>query len=520
MQKVLQEIIKQALDQKVTSDKVLRKIKSKVVKKHGVKAMPSDVQLLKEYRKMTKDPDQDFLELLKTRKIRTLSGVAIVAVLTKAYPCPGNCLYCPDEKEMPKSYLSNEPAVMRAILCKFDPYKQVKLRLRALSDNGHNTDKCELIVMGGTWSYLPKKYQSWFIKRCYDAFNNFKARNIDEAKKKNETAKHRVIGMTLETRPDYIDQEEVERMRKFGATRVELGVQTVYDSILKYNRRGHLTDKTIKATKLLREAGFKITYHLMPNLPGSDLQKDLSMFKKIFSDARFQPDQIKIYPCVVTKDSELYDLWKNKKYKSYTDAQLKDLLIKVKKIIPPWVRIARLIRDIPSESIISGNKITNLRQILQQEEAKCNCIRCREPHRDLKNVQNAKLIIRKYGEEIFLSYEDPPSPGGPEGIPKNPSGFHRNSGYLYAFCRLHLGKKAIIRELHTYGQMMPIVKGRKAVQHLGFGKKLLAEAEKITQQKKYKELWVISGVGARAYYRKLDYRLKQEYMVKKVEYAD
>ena len=333
MQKVLQEIIKQALDQKVTSDKVLRKIKSKVVKKHGVKAMPSDVQLLKEYRKMTKDPDQDFLELLKTRKIRTLSGVAIVAVLTKAYPCPGNCLYCPDEKEMPKSYLSNEPAVMRAILCKFDPYKQVKLRLRALSDNGHNTDKCELIVMGGTWSYLPKKYQSWFIKRCYDAFNNFKARNIDEAKKKNETAKHRVIGMTLETRPDYIDQEEVERMRKFGATRVELGVQTVYDSILKYNRRGHLTDKTIKATKLLREAGFKITYHLMPNLPGSDLQKDLSMFKKIFSDARFQPDQIKIYPCVVTKDSELYDLWKNKKYKSYTDAQLKDLLIKVKKII-------------------------------------------------------------------------------------------------------------------------------------------------------------------------------------------
>lgn len=493
MKKVLRQIIEEALERGVTSPKTLRKIKGRVVKEHGVKKMPTDVELLREYKTMTKDLDEDFAQLLKTRGVRTMSGVAIVAVLTKPYPCPGNCLYCPNEPNMPKSYLSNEPAVMRAILCKFDPFKQVQLRLRALEDNGHNTDKCELIVMGGTWSYLPKRYQNWFLKRCYDGFNNYKAKNFEEAKKKNEKAKHRVVGLTLETRQDYIDKEEVERMRAMGATRVELGVQTVDDKILKLNRRGHNTDATIKATKLLRQAGFKITYHLMPNLPGSTVAKDFKMFKTIFEDPRFQPDQIKIYPCVVTENSDLYKLWKTKKYKSYSDKQLKDLLIKIKAIIPPWVRIARLIRDIPGESIIAGNKITNLRQVLKQEGVKCDCLRCREPRGDMKNAAKAKLVKRKYGQEVFLSFED--------------------KKYLYAFCRLHLGEKSFIRELHTYGQMMPINKGKKAVQHLGFGKKLLKEAEKMAKDK----LYVISGVGVREYYRKQGYRLENDYMVKSLK---
>lgn len=497
--KAIQEIIKIAEERQAKTPNQLRSIKAEVVAKYGIIKLPTDVEILKEYRK--KKNHAQLFELLKIRKIRTLSGVAVIAVLTKPYPCPGHCLYCPSQKDMPKSYLSNEPAVMRAVLNKFDPYKQVKARLRALHDNGHETDKCELIVMGGTWSYLPKKYQTRFIKRCFDAFNEKPSKNLEQAKKFNEKAKHRVIGLTLETRPDYINEKEVERMRKLGATRVELGIQSVYDKVLQINKRGHDVKTAKQAIKILRDQGFKITFHMMPNLPGSDLKKDLQMFKTIFSDPAWQPDQIKIYPCVVTKDSELYSWWKKGKYRPYTEKQLIKLLTDIKKIVPPYVRIARLIRDIPEVSIMAGNKITNLRQILHQRGVKCRCIRCREPrqnHGDTEKTENTEIFIRKYpvtnGREYFLSLED--------------------RKYLYAFCRLHLGKQAVIRELHTYGQMTPIAQKGKSVQHLGLGKKLLKKAESIAKQKGYKKLSVISGVGAREYYRKMGYKLVDEYMVK------
>jgi len=486
-------------------------------------APPSKIQLLTAYHKLVKQgiikKNSQLENLLKKREIRTLSGVAPIAVLTKPYKCPGQCIFCPTEKKMPKSYLSNEPAVMRAILCNFDPYKQVQMRLRALASTGHQTDKCELIIMGGTWTFLPKQYQTWFIKRCFEAFNNKTSKNLKLAQKLNEKAKYRVIGLTLETRPDYINISEIKRMRELGCTRVEMGVQTLDNEILAKNKRGHNVEQTIIATKLLKDAGFKISYHMMPNLPGSSTAKDLNMFKKLFNNENFQPDMLKIYPCVITHGAKIYNWYKQKKYKPYTNKQLLNLLIKIKKIIPSYVRITRLIRDIPSESIIAGNKISNLRQMiherLQQSGEVCQCIRCREARNQQVNFKNTKLRIKKYnasqGSEYFISYES------------------KDKKILYAFLRLRISKDpdmklikqlpelknaAVVREVHTYGRLIPLKTTEKAIQHIGFGKKLMNEAEKIVKKHGFKKITVISGIGVRQYYQKLGYKLENTYMVK------
>jgi len=484
-------------------------------------APPEKIKLLSAYHKLlvlkTLKKNQNLENLLKKREIRTLSGVAPIAVLTKPFPCPGQCIFCPSQKKMPKSYLANEPAVMRAILCKFDPFKQVAMRLRALKMTGHETDKCELIIMGGTWSYLPKNYQTKFIKRCFDAFNGKIAKNLEQAQQWNEKAKFRVIGLTLETRPDYITPAEIKRMRELGATRVELGVQSLDDKVLKLNRRGHLVKQTIMATKLLKEAGFKISYHMMPNLPGATPASDLKMFKKLFKDQNFQPDMLKIYPCVITKDAKISKWYKQGKYKPYSAKQLFNLIIKIKKGIPPYVRISRLIRDIPIESIVAGNKISNLRQLIQNQQGLiCQCIRCREARNKQFTINNLQLTSRKYkasgGTEYFLSYES------------------KDQKILYAFLRLRIPAKqeqsislnipelknaALLRELHTYGQLIPLTKTKQhAVQHLGLGKKLIQEAEKITKQQGFKKIAVISGIGVRQYYKNLGYKLTGSYMIK------
>ncbi|MFA6533667.1 MAG: tRNA uridine(34) 5-carboxymethylaminomethyl modification radical SAM/GNAT enzyme Elp3 [Patescibacteria group bacterium] len=491
---------------------------------------PASTELLKVYNKLVKSkeikPNPALQNWLKKREVRTLSGVAPIAVLTKPYPCPGRCAYCPTEKGMPKSYLSNEPAVMRAILTKFDPAVQVKTRLDALTENGHNTDKCELIVMGGTWSYLPKNYQNWYIKRCFDAFNGRRAKNLKVAQNWNEKAHHRVVGLTLETRPDFITPEEINRWRQLGATRVELGVQHLDDKILKLNLRGHDSAETARATKLLKQAGFKITYHLMPGLPGSTPQKDLAVFKKLFSDPDFQPDQIKIYPCVVVKGSLLYRWWKAGKYKPYTDKQLYNLLVKIKNLLPPYTRLTRLIRDIPRESIEAGNKISNLRQMLAADKrVKCRCIRCRE----VKNqesllrrgyggqarIKNQELKSRHYpasgGVEYFLSFED------------------KKTDKLAAFLRLRIPTKgevnfipelqnaALIREVHTYGAAMRLGGKSTATQHLGLGKKLILAAEKIAEKQGFHKIAVIAGIGVRPYYYKLGYKPEGTYLVKNLK---
>lgn len=504
--------------------------------------MPSNADLRENYEKMLKQgqikKSPEFEATLKTRNVRTQSGVAIVAVLTKPYACPGKCLYCPTEKEMPKSYLSNEPAVMRAISSRFNPYLQVQNRLRSLELNGHNTDKVELIVMGGTFSYFPKSYQKWFITECFRACNDYKfiktsklksaKTNLLGEQKRNEKAKNRIVGLTLETRPDYIDEKEILNFRKLGCTRVELGVQSVFDDVLNRNKRGHDIQKTIEATKLLKDAGFKINYHVMPGLPGSDPERDYEMFEKLFSDQNFQPDMLKIYPTVVIKNSALYNIWKKGEYHPYSDEEFEKFIIEVKnKLIPPYVRIARLVRDVPATSIEAGPVVSNLRQLIARK-AHCPCIRCREVKGNFS--QDEKIILDRidygasFGKEIFLQYvsEDKkklfallrlriPSDCNPETAAAD---FARNEK-LYNMIPI-LKNSAIIREVHTYGKLAEIDKKDKtSPQHIGLGRKLIKEAEKIAKKEfRLKRMTIISGVGVRNYYRKLGYRQKETYMVK------
>ena len=510
------------------------RVKRKIAKKYNIGILENS-EMIRIYNELVgcgkARRSLDFERLIRKRSIRTLSGIAPVAVLTKPYPCPGKCVYCPTEKDVPQSYLSNEPAVMRAIRCGYHPYIQVQDRLRALIANGHEPTKIELIVIGGTWSCLPRKYKVWYIANLFKAANKFKISNnksqitnkfqipnnksqtelikiLSREQKRNEKAKYKIIGLTLETRPDYINDKELVEMRELGCTRVEIGVQAIDDKILKLNKRGHGVKAIVDATKLLKNYGFKVTYHIMPGLPGSTPAKDFKMFKQLFRDERFQPDQIKFYPTVVTKGSLLYRWWRQGKYKPYSQKQLESLIIKCKEIVPKYVRIIRLIRDIPGVSIIAGNKITNLRQVIQQRGVKCNCIRCREcrERRDVAPLRlGEKCLPRliKYpasdGKEYFLSYES------------------KDGKVLYGFCRLRLfDKTAIIRELHVYGELVP-VGGVKQVQHIGLGKKLLKEAEQIAEEAGHKKMIIISGVGVRGYYRKFGYRLNDTYMIKRLD---
>ncbi len=528
MNKKLQIIIKGLIKADLKNRAHFINVKRKLTNKEKI-APPLNSDLLRVYQQLLKKKsikkNLDLEKILCKREIRTLSGVAVITVITKPYTCPGKCIYCPGQKGMPKSYLSNEPAVMRALGVKFDPFRQVRVRLKALKNNGHETDKIELIVLGGSWSAYSKRYQTNFIKSCFDAMNGKKAKSLAQAQKWNEKGKHRCVGLTLETRPDMITPKELKRMRILGCTRVELGVQSIYDDVLKFNRRGHDIKQTVEATKMLKQSGFKIMYHMMPNLPGSSIAKDLKMFKELFSSSNFQPDLLKIYPCVVTKDSVLYKWHKQGKFKAYSDKQLKKLLIDIKKTLPYYVRVTRLIRDIPAESIEAGNKITNLRQIIAQEFKGCKCIRCREAgHQKISNIKSQilkpQLKIQKYkagdGLEYFLSFES------------------ANRKILYAFLRLRLPfsgnpklnsdspiykefpelkNAALVRELHTYGQLVPIGKSGK-IQHSGLGKKLMTEAEKIAKKNGFQKIAIISGIGVRQYYQKLGYKLEETFMVK------
>ena len=527
-----EEIIKKLIQSGNSHPYFLDELIRQQLKKHKQEYI-NKPQLLQAYHKLVKDkkikPNLEIERLLQRRWVRSLSGVAVVTVLTKPFKCPGQCLYCPNEDKMPKSYIKNEPAAHRAFLVNFNPYKQVKTRLATLKENGHPIDKVELIVLGGTWSAYSKKYQYWFLKECFRACNNSRPKtqlnsslkelkvDLKKEQKKNEKTKCRLVGLTLETRPDCIDLEEIKRIRDLGCTRIELGVQSIYNDILKKNKRGHLIETTIKATKLLKNAGFKINYHIMLNLPGSSLKKDYQMFKTLFSSPDFKPDLLKIYPCAVLKTAELYQDWQKGKYHPYSLKELTDLIVQIKKIIPYYVRIQRVIRDIPSQYIEAGVKVSNLRQLIDQKEDKaCNCIRCREIKGNYQPEKKIKIFRQDYkasdGQEVFLSFED----------------LKRKN--LYALLRLRLPEKAekvlpvlkeaaLIREVHTYGRLMPLAQKNKVyAQHQGLGKKLMQEAEAIVQKEfpELKQIAVISGVGVRGYYQKLGYRLKEEYMVKKI----
>ena len=536
IENIVGELIKSQIKDRLGLDA----FKRRMAKKYQT-SCPTNAELLKTYHKIKGKETKESLErLLRTRPVRSLSGIVNVSVLTKPYPCPGKCIFCPSQKGLPKSYLEGEPAVNRALLLNFSPKRQVQERLKSLQDNGHPTDKIELRIIGGTWSFYSEKYKNWFVKECFRAANNF-SKNLKEKKhrkttamafilrqlkkeqKENEKTKSRIIGISVETRPDFITAKEAKKMRELGITRVELGVQSIYNNVLRLNKRGHGIRETITATKILKDFGFKVSYQIMPNLPGSSFKKDVEMAEKIFSNPNFKPDLLKIYPLALVRQSALYKWYQQKKYKPYNKDKLIKLLVEIKKKIPWWCRIQRIIRDIPAEKIVEGGaKILNLREYIREEMKKeglrCHCIRCREIKENYKKGEKIYLFRENYqasgSKEIFLSFEN------------------EERTKLFALLRLRLPnttencslpffpalrEAAIIREIHTYGQMAPIGKKGKLAQHRGLGKKLVKEAEKIARKEfKLKKIAVISGVGVRNYWRKLNYKLNSTYMIKKL----
>lgn len=452
------------------------------------------------------------LNKLIIKKVRSNSGIIPVSVFTKPFACTGRCIFCPDQKDLPKSYLSNEPAVMRAIRNNYNPQKQIYSRLRQLKFSGHNLDKIELIVLGGTFSNLPNDYRKKFIADCYSAINSFpnkfKREILTKAIETNETAVLKVVGLTIETRPDWINEKEIKLLREIGVTRVELGVQSINDDILALLKRDHGSKETVNATRLLKNTGFKICYHIMPGLPGSSSEIDVDVIVKLFHEENYQPDLLKIYPLVVTKYSQLEEWYKEGKYVPLSDEDLVALLVKIKKYIPRYVRIQRLGRDIPATDIVAGSTKSNIRQMVAQElTTPCKCIRCREIGD--KKVEELDFVITEYKSsgqtEYFMEYINP----------KNDD--------LYALLRLRTAAEsnifsvlrgaAIIREVHTYGKLTEIGKSGD-VQHKGLGKKLLVEAEKKARSLGFKKIAIISGIGVRGYYKKLGYTENDSYMIK------
>jgi elongator complex protein 3 len=450
--------------------------------------------------------------LVQRKPTRTISGVAVVAVMTRPHSCPhGRCVYCPGGDTTPQSYTGREPAAMRAIQYNYDPHDQVHARLNQLHAIGHPTDKCELILMGGTLPSEDLDYQEYVVKRCFDAFNEQNSTYIEDALHLNEKARNRVIGLTFETRPDWCRKHHIERMLHFGATRVEVGVQNLYDFIYERVERGHTVRDVVSATRDLKDAGLKVGYHMMPGLPGSNYKRDLDAFHRLFSDSQFRPDMLKVYPCQVLEGTKLYEWYKSGKYTPYSEDELIDLMVDVKKLLPTYVRVMRIGRDIPSPLIVAGMKKTNIGQIIEKRLDElgitCNCIRCREVGRNMlrgiyPDFDSIKLVKKEYdassGKEIFLSFKDV------------------QNNLLIAFLRLRIPEHswrgeigdtaAVVRELRVYGPLVPLgKKPEREWQHRGYGEDLLREAERVSLVHKKEKLLVLSGVGVKRYYENRGY---------------
>lgn len=444
-------------------------------------------------------------------------------MMTLPMPCPGECVYCPTFTNTPRSYTTESPAVLRAKSCGYDAKKQIKLRLKILSEMGHPTDKVELIVMGGTFLAYPVDYQYQFIKDCYDALNGEESATLEEAKQLNQTANHRLTGLCLETRPDWCQQEEIDRMLEFGTTRVELGVQTLDDEIYRLVRRGHKVEDVINATTRLREHGFKVHYHWMPGLPGSTPEKDLALAGRLFNDASFKPDGLKLYPTMVIVGTELEKWYREGRYQPYDVTTMVNLLVKIKSMLPRYVRTSRVLRDIPAKFIVAGCRDSLgdvIKQQMKQQGIKCKCIRCREyghRSRDGWEIGKPQMVRMDYpasgGKEIFLSFDD-----------ENETLFgllrmRIQSKPIPALRQKSNGNLALIRELHIYGPEVRLKQQNPtAAQHKGLGKALLREAERIASDEFHaQQMIVLSGTGAREYYIKFGYCSQGDYMVKNLQ---
>ncbi len=475
------------------------------------------------------DPDETLLARIRLKPVRTLSGVTTVTVLTKPYPCPGNCIFCPDDIRMPKSYLPDEPGAMRAVEHNFDPFTQVQSRLVALNAVGHPTDKIELLILGGTFSSYRRDYQAWFVQQCFGAMNGTtpgafalggKTERMDRlslSHRTNEFAVHRNVGLAVETRPDEITLDELAWFRSLGVTKVQMGVQSLDDAILALNQRGHSVAVAHRAVALLRAAGFKIVLHWMPNLLGATPDSDREDFPRLWEG--LCPDEIKIYPTQLLENAPLYETWKRGEYHPYSTGELVQLIADVKPTIPRYCRVNRIVRDIPSTHVVSGNKRTSLRQDVQIEMGRrgthCDCIRCREVRGGLVTTSTLRLDDLVYypdgAEEHFLSFVTP-------------------EDQLAGFLRLSLPVRespstgfadldgsAIIREVHVYGQSLAVgMEQDGAAQHTGLGTRLLVEADNIARLKGYRRMAVIAAVGTRQYYLERGFERGDLYLVKSI----
>ncbi|MBT6069094.1 tRNA uridine(34) 5-carboxymethylaminomethyl modification radical SAM/GNAT enzyme Elp3 [Candidatus Peregrinibacteria bacterium] len=503
-------------------------------------AVPKNIELVEVYREMVKsgeiESSEEVLSVIVKRKVRTLSGIANITVLMKEWGCPGKCIFCPTQPGMPKSYFSTQPAMMRAVRNDFNAYLQVKARLNGLYSQGHDVTKIDVRTAGGTWSSYAKDYQEDFVKGIYFALNegvgDTKTRqeiegilsdlSLEELIKENEIATSRCVGLWVETRPDWVDVKELKRLRRFGVTGIELGIQTTDDKVNEFCERGHGTAESIRATQLCRDVGLKICHHIMPNLPMSNIESDMRTVKDLFSKGILNPDYLKIYPCMVLPYTRLKDMCEEDPniYKPYSDEELIEILTAIKSEVPEYCRIIRLLRDFPSEIVLKGSKLLNVRQVMQNRGIKCCCVRCREIKGDSFDEENVELVTREYdvndGAEAFLSFED------------------TENDKLIGLLRLRLKDKleselleefpelegaAIVRELHVYGRQKSLSQDKKddlqsKTQHLGYGRQLMQRAEEIVQQKGFKKIAVISAIGTRAYYHKLGYELEGDYMVK------
>ena len=548
------EITEFIIKEKPSKDK-LTKYKNKLCAKYKLKFIPTDIQILLN---AEEKHIKEIKPYLITKPVRTISGVSVIAIMSKPMRCPhGKCLFCPGGLEsefgdVPQSYTGKEPATRRGIRNKFSAYLQVMNRLEQYVVSGHIPDKVELIIMGGTFISYPKVYRDRFTKEAFQAMNDFsdlffnkgnlnikkfkqffelpgdiydekrtrlihkklmklkQETTLEKEQKKNESSMIRCVGFTIETRPDYGKLSHGNEMLRLGATRVELGIEALDNSLLKRSERGHTLEDSIESIKTLRDLGFKLNFHMMPGLPGSTPAKDLKQLKELFTNSDYQPDMLKIYPCMVLKGTKLYNLYKKGKYKPLSTKEATKLIAAFKPSIPEYVRVMRVQRDIPSFTIEAGVDKTNLRQYIHKEmkenKTKCRCIRCREITD--KPITKPEIVIREYdaneGKEFFISVED------------------KKADNIIGFIRLRLPSQtlrkeitkdsALVRELHVYGSATQI--GKKGnTQHKGFGKLLLKEAEKIAKKHDRSKMIIISGIGVRDYYRKQGYKKQGVYMV-------
>ncbi|MEM2940533.1 MAG: tRNA uridine(34) 5-carboxymethylaminomethyl modification radical SAM/GNAT enzyme Elp3 [Thermoproteota archaeon] len=513
------EIARTLVSEKQVDRRMVHRVKLNVSSSFRLTQVPSNSDIL------ASAPDglRDRLRsILMVKPSRSSSGVVVIAAMTLPMPCPhGGCFYCPGgpSKNTPQSYTGLEPAAMRAIQNDYDAFKQVSQRIRQLEAGGHAVQKAELIIMGGTFPAAPLEYQKSFVKGCFDALNNSVSSSLEEAHRINESSRIRCVGLTVETRPDYCREQHVDVMLSMGVTRVEIGVQTLRDEILRSVSRGHSVKDTVHAFKVARDAGLKIVAHMMPGLPGLSFEESVEDFRILYFDERFRPDMIKVYPTLVVEGTGLYEAWVRGEYRPLGDEEAAQLVARVLEFTPPWVRVMRVQRDIPAYAIAAGVKKSNLRElahrVLESKGVRCRCIRCREAGfvKTKVNPRNIELVVRRYvaseGVEIFLSFEDV------------------ENDVLLAYLRLRepSGKahrpevkeacSMIVRELKALGRALPLkARSSESWQHKGLGARLMAEAEELAREQGARKMLVTSAVGVREYYRRLGYFFDGTYMVK------